>query len=133
LGGRGLEFRPPVAVGGDIRHRHGLARGEAIHARPHPSGELHDLREVGALARRGDELKLAVLVREEETAGIHVEQGRAHLDEGVHEVDHVVLVDEGVGDRDKGIVDALFPGLLGHGVSVPTTICVRRTHFERTA
>ena len=78
---------------------------------------MHDLDEVRALARGRNQLQVAGLVGKKQTASIHIEHTGADVNQGMQQVDDVVVIDESVGDCHERFRDQLFPRYLGHGMS----------------
>ena len=72
---------------------------ESLDARTRLGTQLHQLDEAAGLARGCDDLEFAVLVRQQDGGGGRVEELAAGVDEHLQQVDHVVVVDERVGER----------------------------------
>ena len=109
-----LELWPGVARLSDIGHRDGFTALEAVDAGTQTRSKLHDLDELGLLARGGDEFERTGSVGDEEPSRVDVEQIGAHMDERREQVDDVVAVHQGVGHLHEGRVDLFFPRDFGH-------------------
>jgi hypothetical protein len=69
---------------------------------------------LGVFAGGGDDAELSVGVAEHDAGGVGGQQGHAVGDELVEQVDDVVVVDQGVGERDEGPADGPLTGGLAH-------------------
>jgi hypothetical protein len=86
----------------------------AVQARALLVLQLQELHQLGVLTGGGHDAQLVVGVGEQEAGGVGGQQGHAVGDELVEHVDDVVVVDQGVGERDECAADGLFTIGLAH-------------------
>jgi hypothetical protein len=75
--------------------------------------QLQQLHHLGGLAGRGDRPQLAAGVAEHDPGRVRGQQLDAEPDQPVQQVDDVVVVDQGVGQRDERPADPLLTTALG--------------------
>ena len=92
----------------------GTAVGVGIEARAFFELQLEELDEAHLLAGARDVSQSRFRIRQHDAGGGHIEELDAALRERLHEVDDVVVVDEGVGECDERLGQELLsrhPGL----------------------
>jgi len=98
----GCESEVGPAVGfGDVLHRDGDTGMEPVDAGACGSIELRDLHKSRALAGRRHQLKLPATLDEYRTAGLHVQNTRPLVHKGLEQIKKVVVVGEGIRDRNE--------------------------------
>ena len=110
------EDRPPVRGGGEVDVGDDLAGGEAVQARPLLLLQLEELQQARGLVGVRDQSQVAALVVEHQPRGVGVDQLDAALGEGLQQVHHVELLDQGVGQFDEDLGQAL---LTHHAIPPP--------------
>ena len=99
---------------GEVGHADRGAGAVAVQAGALLVLQLQQLHQLGVLAGGGDHAQLSVGVAEHDPGGVGGQQGHAVGDEPVEQVDDVVVVDQGVGERDEGPAHGLFTIGLAH-------------------
>jgi hypothetical protein len=108
-GGR-CEPWPPGPGGIDVGDRHRFSGAHRIDTGALMSLELEQLEQAERLARGGHQLQAAALVDQQQPCLADVQETDAGMDQVVQDLDHVVVVDQGVGQRDEGFGEQVIPG-----------------------
>ena len=102
-------------LGGDVRDRLRRPGAVAVETRSAAGADLQHLQQFDAFTGGGQHVQLAVTVGQHQPGGGRVQQVDAHLDQVLHQFDHVVAGDQGVRQRHQRVDEPGFPGRAAHG------------------